>query len=741
MEQTHGAHHGKKLLAAGIVLLLAVCAVLFFFVRPDASLNQKVTSLQSQVDTLLGKAKDNHLSEADAKELTNLKQAVQDLINQTDNDDVKAELAALTQRIDELSAGSTAASGSQGPAGQQGIQGTPGIQGPIGLTGPQGIQGLQGDQGIQGLQGPAGADGNACGTGTCVSLQPAGPLTQEDGSISVSGSGLFGGNVGIGTASPATPLHVLSTHQTGLTIERSSSANSNLQFKNTSGSTFAGLLPSGQGFGVGATNDLGSANFTVLNGGNVGIGTTSPGAKLQINTGAAATVGLTIQGAISQTASLQEWRNSSGGVAGSLSLYGGGENGILFSSPFQFQFAGSAVFRNGIRSDANSNNQILLESHWTGAKPLVVRGALGQTANLSEWQTSTGTVLNVINAAGNVGIGTTSPGALLQVGIDTTTAAGGMKFGTDTNLYRVGAGRLKSDTQIESPLFYAYGAVAGSTGLQTAVSGDAQSRFKVTYGGAISFGNGTNPQDTNLYRSAAATLKTDGALVVNNTGADSVKLTTTGQVTTFYSGQSTRLGYSGLGAGLWLGTADGTYDTGLYRSLPGILATNGSFIVGTNLNVSGTSTLDSLTVTGAATFNGTLTVTGAATFQSTLSVTGTATFNGNIIINGHIVTGGAAPTTAVHANAGAGAACTVSGTDTTGTITIVAGAAPSPGTQCTITFAAAFGSAPRVVAGPKGAAAAPLQTYSDNAGTTSFDLGTALPLVSGTYTFEYIAAQ
>lgn len=46
--------------------------------------------------------------------------------------------------------------------------------------------------------------------------------------------------------------------------------------------------------------------------GNVGIGTTSPGAKLQVDTGAAATIGQIIKGAASQTANLQEWQNSSG---------------------------------------------------------------------------------------------------------------------------------------------------------------------------------------------------------------------------------------------------------------------------------------------------------------------------------------------------------------------------------------------------------------------------------------------
>ncbi|MCY3015710.1 MAG: hypothetical protein NT171_13610, partial [Planctomycetota bacterium] len=46
--------------------------------------------------------------------------------------------------------------------------------------------------------------------------------------------------------------------------------------------------------------------------GNVGINTTSPGAKLQVDTGAAATKGLIVKGFTSQNANLQEWQNSSG---------------------------------------------------------------------------------------------------------------------------------------------------------------------------------------------------------------------------------------------------------------------------------------------------------------------------------------------------------------------------------------------------------------------------------------------
>jgi hypothetical protein len=45
----------------------------------------------------------------------------------------------------------------------------------------------------------------------------------------------------------------------------------------------------------------------------------------------------------------------------------------------------------------------------------IFRGAASHSANLTEWQNSSGTVLSVVTAAGNVGIGTTSPNTKLEV--------------------------------------------------------------------------------------------------------------------------------------------------------------------------------------------------------------------------------------------------------------------------------------------------------------------------------------
>ncbi len=92
--------------------------------------------------------------------------------------------------------------GPEGPPGPQGEQGEQGPQGPTGATGPigpAGPEGPAGPQGIPGVEGPVGPQGPAGPTG------PAG-----DSHWQLSGSVTFynAGNVGIGTSSPNSRLHV-----------------------------------------------------------------------------------------------------------------------------------------------------------------------------------------------------------------------------------------------------------------------------------------------------------------------------------------------------------------------------------------------------------------------------------------------------------------------------------------------------------------------------------------------------
>lgn len=147
--------------------------------------------------------------------------------------------------------------------------------------------------------------------------------------------------------------------------------------------------------------------------------------------------------------------------------------------------------------------------------------------------------------------------------------------------------------------------------------------------------------------------------------------------------------------------------------------------------------------TGQLTINGGITVTGAAQFNGTLTVTGAATFNGTLTVNHHVITGNASGSTTIAAGAGAGTGPTVSitGNDTSGTITVTTGTSPAAGVLATVTFASAYGSAPGVILEPTGGNGATLQHYTTTT-TTTFSLNSNnVPAASTAYTYRYMVMQ
>lgn len=116
-------------------------------------------------------------------------------------------------------------------------------------------------------------------------------------------------------------------------------------------------------------------------------------------------------------------------------------------------------------------------------------------------------------------------------------------------------------------------------------------------------------KDTNLYRSAADTLKTDDAFLSVGNITTNARLTST---TSASSAQALLLSVTGEGYGRFLQTSDGVMnwgdgtsarDTNLYRSAANVLRTDDSFLVNLNLTVNGNTTLgnastDLITCTG-----------------------------------------------------------------------------------------------------------------------------------------------
>ncbi|HAC56647.1 TPA: hypothetical protein DCF80_04030, partial [Candidatus Saccharibacteria bacterium] len=117
----------------------------------------------------------------------------------------------------------------------------------------------------------------------------------------------------------------------------------------------------------------------------------------------------------------------------------------------------------------------------------------------------------------------------------------------------------------------------------------------------------------------------------------------------------------------------------------------------------------------------------------------------NLTVNGHLISGGTTPGISAGTAACTSPTVSVSGTDTSGRITVTTGTGcASGGRLATITFATAFGAAPRVTLTPASQNAAGLTTYIDDStiSTTAFDLSTTTTAAnSTTYRWYYHVIQ
>ena len=339
--------------------------------------------------------------------------------------------------------------GLQGIQGAQGIQGTYGAQGPAGVQGSDGAQGFQGFQGLQGLQGIQGAQGIQ---GTYGAQGPAG-VQGSDGAQGFQGfqglQGLQGiqGAQGIqGTYGAQGP--------TGIQGADGAQGLQGLQgFQGVQGIIGPQGLQGVQGIigPQGIQGTTGDSFWTQASGNiypttitdNVGIGTATPGARLEIETDSNVVKGLVVDANSSvyaetavtigseRTASnaytlLDCVIDTDGTPISALKVQGDGNVGIGTDAPSFSAIAGNTV--KGLEI-ANSGNDTQASLRLTGHNNTGTPGAATHTelkhagANLRFDIDHNGTTVLTINSGSNVGIGTVSPTSKLHVyGNDTVSS-------------------------------------------------------------------------------------------------------------------------------------------------------------------------------------------------------------------------------------------------------------------------------------------------------------------------------
>jgi hypothetical protein len=156
---------------------------------------------------------------------------------------------------------------------------------------------------------------------------------------------------------------------------------------------------------------------------------------------------------------------------------------------------------------------------------------------------------------------------------------------------------------------------------------------------------------------------------------------------------------------------------------------NGYFNPTSGTAMQGNADLGDINVANVATIN-------------TLVVTGSATFKGNIIVNGHFVTGGGLPTVTAKAGLGTGADVQIEGNDTAGEITITAGSGVTAGDIVDMVFSKPFGKAPHVLINPANAEAADVNLYRDDSTGTGVTIGSKSNLeATKVYKFDYFIVE
>ena len=205
------------------------------------------------------------------------------------------------------------------------------------------------------------------------------------------GSNIFPGDVRAGTSSYLTAALSVASRvatESGLVVRGFASQSANLQeWQNSTGTVVANVNSTGDlttpNIGIGALGGI----YNVSAGSYI----TFPAAGMQINPYGAAKIGLVIKGAASQTANLLEFQNSSGTAI----TY------VTASGHITAASAAVSTLYSGGQLQSGTMGYFNATTFAPSVSPIVVRGTTSQSADLTQWQNSAGTVLANISSSGS----------------------------------------------------------------------------------------------------------------------------------------------------------------------------------------------------------------------------------------------------------------------------------------------------------------------------------------------------